>query len=78
MTVGSALRMRPGLGWIFAFSAVFSLGANSRSSFLSKQGEKYSREKEERWRISGGGNIEDSHHLQKTNATFYLVANEEV
>lgn len=36
MTVGSALRMRPGLGWILAFSAVFSLGANSLSSALSK------------------------------------------
>lgn len=36
VTVGSALRMRPGLGWILAFSAVFSLGANSLSSALSK------------------------------------------
>lgn len=37
VTVGSALRMRPGFGWIFAFSAVFSLGANSLSSDLSQE-----------------------------------------
>lgn len=35
VTVGSALRMRPGFGWMFAFSAVFSRGANSLSSFLN-------------------------------------------
>lgn len=36
MTVGSALRMRPGLGWMLAFSAVFCLGANSLSSVLNQ------------------------------------------
>lgn len=36
MTVGSALRMRPGFGWMLAFSAVFSLGENSLSSALNK------------------------------------------
>lgn len=36
MTVGSARRMRPGLGWMFAFSAVFSLGANSLSTVLNE------------------------------------------
>lgn len=36
MTVGSALRIRPGLGWMLAFSAVFSLGANSLSSVLNQ------------------------------------------
>lgn len=36
VTVGSALSMRPGLGWMFAFSAVFSLGANSLSSVLNQ------------------------------------------
>lgn len=36
VTVGSALRMRPGLGWMLAFSAVFSFGANSLSSVLNQ------------------------------------------
>lgn len=36
VTVGSALRMRPGLGWMLAFSAVFNLGANSLSSVLNQ------------------------------------------
>lgn len=36
MTVGSALRMSPGFGWILAFSAVFSRGANSLRSVLNQ------------------------------------------
>lgn len=36
VTVGSALSMRPGLGCMLAFSAVFSFGAYSLSSDLWK------------------------------------------
>lgn len=50
MTVGSALRMRPGLGWILAFSAVFSLGANSLSSVLNQMCKRRGIGKEERER----------------------------
>lgn len=37
VTVGSAHRMRPGLGWMLAFSAVFSRGAYSLFSALKKK-----------------------------------------
>lgn len=72
MTVGSALRMRPGFGWMLAFSAVFSLGANSLSSVLNQMckgrgtgkggGQRRERERErekEKGRRQGGeGDIE--------------------
>lgn len=60
MTVGSALRIRPGLGWMLAFSAVFSLGANSLSSVLNQMcigrgiGRKGQRSEREREAQSGG------------------------
>lgn len=53
VTVGSALRMRPGFGWILAFSAVFSLGANSLSSALNK--------------IAGGSGLGGIERLFKVN-----------
>lgn len=37
VTVGSALRMRPGLGWMLAFSADFRCGACSLSASLRAQ-----------------------------------------
>lgn len=59
MTVGSALRMRPGLGWMFAFSAVFSLGANSLSSVLNQMckggGKGREGQRRERDRVEGLG-----------------------
>lgn len=58
MTVGSALSIRPGLGWMLAFSAVFSLGANSLSSVLNQmcmgRGTGWKEQKRERDRQSGG------------------------
>lgn len=36
VTVGSALRMSPGLGWMLAFSADFKRGACSRSAVLGE------------------------------------------
>lgn len=61
VTVGSALRMRPGFGWMLAFSAVFSLGANSLSSVLNQickgrgVGRGCREETQTGWDFGGGG-----------------------
>ena len=59
VTVGSALRMRPGFGWMLAFSAVFNLGANSLSSVLNQickgKGREGRREETEAKRGKGDG-----------------------
>lgn len=52
MTVGSARRMRPGLGWMLAFSAVFNLGENSLHTALNQMCKGGWKEREE-WRREG-------------------------